>query len=158
LRLVTLGAKSPHDIEGIMERDLEIHHQEEHAYVAAIQTIADGAPAPGIVAAVLGVIVTMASVTEPPEILGKLIGAALVGTFSGILASYGMFSPIAAAITAAHNSDAAYLACIKAAIIGHINGYAPQISIEFAHKQIGSNLRPTFAEVEAMIQNVPTAT
>ncbi|MBM3733443.1 MAG: flagellar motor stator protein MotA [Acidimicrobiia bacterium] len=158
LRLVTLGAKSPHDIEAIMERDLDIHHQEQHAIVASIQTIADGAPAMGIVAAVLGVIVTMASITEPPEILGKLIGAALVGTFSGILASYGMLSPIATAIKAANESDAAYLGCIKAAIIGHMQGYAPQISIEFAHKQLGSNIRPTFAEVEAMIQTVPTAT
>ena len=157
LRLVTLGAKSPYDIEAIMERDLDIHHQEEHAIVSTMRTFADGAPAMGIVAAVLGVIVTMASITEPPEILGKLIGAALVGTFSGILVSYGMMSPIAAAIEAANNSDAAYLGCIKAAIIGHMQGYAPQISIEFARKQLGSHVRPTFAEVEAMIQTVPAA-
>jgi chemotaxis protein MotA len=155
LRLVTLGAKSPHDIEAIMERDLDIHHQEQHAIVSTIRTFADGAPAMGIVAAVLGVIVTMGSITEPPEILGKLIGAALVGTFSGILVSYGTMSPIAAAVEAANNSDAAYLGCIKAAIIGHMQGYAPQISIEFARKQLGSNIRPTFAEVEAMIQTVP---
>ncbi|MEK7244661.1 MAG: flagellar motor stator protein MotA [Pseudomonadota bacterium] len=158
LRLVTLGAKSPYDIEAIMERDLEIHHQEEHSIVSSLQVFADGAPAMGIVAAVLGVIVTMASITEPPEILGKLIGAALVGTFSGILASYGMLGPIAASVAAAHNSDAAYLGSIKAAIIGHMQGYAPQISIEFARKQLGSDVRPTFAEVEAMIQTVPTAT
>lgn len=157
LRLVTLGAKSPLDIETIMDRDLEIHHQEQHAIVAALQVMAQGAPAMGIVAAVLGVIVTMASITEPPEVLGKLIGAALVGTFSGILASYGMFSPIADAVAAANNSDAAYLGCIKAAIVGHMQGYAPQISIEFARKQLGSDVRPTFAEVEAMIQNVPAA-
>jgi chemotaxis protein MotA len=157
LRLVTLGAKSPHDIESIMERDLEIHHQEQNTIVGTIRVFADGAPAMGIVAAVLGVIVTMGSITEPPEILGKLIGAALVGTFSGILVSYGTMSPIASAVEAAHNSDAAYLGCIKAAIVGHMQGYAPQISVEFARKQFGNHVRPTFAEVEAMIQNVPTA-
>ena len=157
LRLVTLGAKSPYDIEAIMERDLDIHHQEQHAIVSTMQVFADGAPAMGIVAAVLGVIVTMASITEPPEILGKLIGAALVGTFSGILVSYGTMSPIAQAVSAAHGSDAAYLGCIKAAIVGHMQGYAPQISIEFARKQLGNDVRPTFAEVEAMIQTVPTA-
>ena len=157
LRLVTLGAKSPLDIETIMERDIDVHHQEQHAIVAALGVMAQGAPAMGIVAAVLGVIVTMGSITEPPEILGKLIGAALVGTFSGILASYGVMSPIADAAAAANNSDSAYLGCIKCAIVGHMQGYAPQISIEFARKQISSNLRPTFAEVEAMIQNVPAA-
>ena len=157
LRLVTLGAKSPYDIEAIMERDLDIHHQEQHAIVSTMQVFADGAPAMGIVAAVLGVIVTMASITEPPEILGKLIGAALVGTFTGILVSYGAMAPIAQAVSAAHNSDAAYLGCIKAAIVGHMQGYAPQISIEFARKQLGNDVRPTFAEVEAMIQTVPTA-
>ena len=157
LRLVTLGAKSPLDIETIMDRDLELHHLEQHAIVNALQVMAQGAPAMGIVAAVLGVIVTMGSITEPPEILGKLIGAALVGTFSGILASYGMLAPLADAVAAANTSDAAYLGCIKAAIVGHMQGYAPQISIEFARKQLGSDVRPTFAEVEAMIQNVPTA-
>ena len=158
LRLVTLGAKSPLDIETIMERDIDVHHQEQHAITAALQVMAQGAPAMGIVAAVLGVIVTMGSITEPPEILGKLIGAALVGTFAGILGSYGIFAPIATALRAAYATDAAYMACIKSAIIGHMQGYAPQISIEFGRKQIASEMRPTFAEVEAMIQTVPAPT
>ncbi|MBM3566896.1 MAG: flagellar motor stator protein MotA [Alphaproteobacteria bacterium] len=156
LRLLTLGASNSHEIEAVMDRDLEIHHEEEHVLTNNIQMMADGAPAMGIVAAVLGVILTMGSITEPPEILGKLIGAALVGTFAGILGSYGLFAPVAAAVRLAQATDAAYMTCIKSAIIGHMQGYAPQISIEFARKQIGSELRPTFAEVEAMIQTVPT--
>lgn len=155
LRLLTLGASNPHEIEAVMERELEIHHEEEHAIVSAIQTMADGAPAMGIVAAVLGVIVTMGSITEPPEILGKLIGAALVGTFSGILVAYGFITPIATAINHSFNSDAAYLNCIKAALIGHMQGYAPQVSVEFARKSLATNMRPTFIEVEQMVQNAP---
>ncbi len=158
LRLLTLGATNPHELEAVMDRDLELHHEEEHTFANGIQTMADGAPAMGIVAAVLGVILTMGSITEPPEILGKLIGAALVGTFAGILGSYGIFAPIATALRAAYSADGAYMACIKSAIIGHMQGYAPQISIEFGRKQISSEMRPTFAEVEAMIQTVPAPT
>lgn len=155
VRLLTLGASNSHEIEAVMDRDLELHHEEQNGYVNGIQSMADGAPAMGIVAAVLGVILTMGSITEPPEILGKLIGAALVGTFAGILGSYGLFAPIAAALRVAFASDASYMACIKAAIVGHMQGYAPQISIEFARKQLASDVRPTFAEVETMIQTVP---
>ncbi len=116
----------------------------------------DAMPALGIVAAVLGVIVTMGSITEPPEILGGLIGAALVGTFAGILLSYGFVTPMGKSIENTFNADANYLSCIKTAIIGHMQGYAPQISVEFARKSLGSEVRPTFAEVEEMIENLPS--
>jgi chemotaxis protein MotA len=157
LRLLTLGASNPHEIEAVMEKELEIHHAEEHAVADALQNMADALPALGIVAAVLGVIVTMASITEPPEILGKLIGAALVGTFSGVLASYGMVGPMARSLANILNADAHYIACVKAAIIGHMQGYAPQVSVEFARKNLEPHLRPTFAEVEEMVQNLPSA-
>lgn len=155
LRLVTLGATTPHEIEAIMENELEIHHDEDHAISGAVQTMADATPALGIVAAVLGVIVTMSSITEPPEVLGGLIAAALVGTFSGIFFAYGFFGPMASSLTNSFTQDAQYLSCIKAGLMGHIQGYAPQVSVEFARKTLGSSVRPTFAEVEALIAAAP---
>jgi len=152
LRLLTLGAGSPHEMEAVMEAELEQHHAEQHAISGAVQTMGDAMPALGIVAAVLGVIHTMGSITEPPEVLGHLIGAALVGTFSGILASYGFVSPMAASLEATFNADARYLECVKVGIIAHMQGYAPQVSVEFARKVLASNVRPTFAEVQEMLQ------
>jgi len=151
LRLLTLGTSNSHEVESVMEQELEIHHDEDHAISGALQTLADAFPALGIVAAVLGVIHTMGSITEPPEVLGHLIGGALVGTFSGILASYGIFAPIASFVGASNSSDSHYLTCIKAGIIAHMQGYAPQVSVEFARKTLASDMRPTFAEVEEMI-------
>jgi len=98
----------------------------------------------------------MGSITEPPEILGGLIGAALVGTFAGIFLSYGFISPMGNALANSCGADASYLSCMKTAIIGHMQGYAPQISVEFARKSLPAEFRPTFAEVEEMIGNLPT--
>jgi len=157
LRLLTLGANNPHEIEAIMEAELDVHHAEDQALTGAIASMGDALPALGIVAAVLGVIVTMGSITEPPEILGGLIGAALVGTFSGILLSYGFVSPMSKSLENTFTADASYMNCIKTGLMGHMQGYAPQISVEFARKTLGSNVKPTFAEVEEMIQNLPKA-
>lgn len=154
LRMLTLGTSSPHEIEAIMEQELEVHHGEQHNIAAALQTLADAFPALGIVAAVLGVINTMGSITEPPEVLGVLIGGALVGTFFGILVSYGFMAPIANSVNKTFEQDGYYMGCIKAGLVAHIQGYAPQVSIEFARKTMTSNVRPSFAEVEDMIQNL----
>ncbi len=156
LRILTLGANNPHEVEAIMDIELEIHHNENHAISNALATMGDAAPALGIVAAVLGVIVTMSSITEPPEVLGKLIAAALVGTFSGILMSYGLISPVARSLEQTFNSEANYLNCIKTALIGHMQGYAPQVSVEFARKSLASEVRPTFAQVEEMLSHLPS--
>ena len=156
LRLLTLGTKNAHEVEAIMEQELEVHHGELHAVSGALQTMSDGLPALGIVAAVLGVIHTMGSITEPPEVLGQLIGGALVGTFAGILGSYGLVGPIASSVEQSFNADSSYLTCIKTGIIAHMQGYAPQVSIEFARKTLNSNVRPTFSEVEDMVQNLPS--
>lgn len=155
LRLLTLGANNPHEVEAVMDAELEVHHEELHRIVNAWQNFADATPALGIVAAVLGVIVTMSSITEPPEILGGLIAAALVGTFAGILISYGLLAPIAASLQGTYDADGHYMACIKVGIIGHMQGYAPQVSVEFARKTLAGHIRPTFAEVEEMTQNLP---
>ncbi|MBL4690216.1 MAG: flagellar motor stator protein MotA [Rhodospirillales bacterium] len=156
LRILTLGASNPHEIEAVMEAELDLHHHDDTAISGAVLGMGDAMPALGIVAAVLGIIVTMGSITEPPEILGGLIGAALVGTFAGIFLSYGFISPMGKALENSFGADASYLNCIKTAIIGHMQGYAPQISVEFARKSLSSEFRPTFAEVEEMIGNLPT--
>lgn len=156
LRILTLGTSNPHEIEAVMEAELDLHHHDDTAISGAVLGMGDAMPALGIVAAVLGIIVTMGSITEPPEILGGLIGAALVGTFAGIFLSYGFISPMGKALENSYGADANYLNCIKTAIISHMQGYAPQISVEFARKSLSSDVRPTFAEVEEMIGNLPT--
>lgn len=156
LRLLTLGTNNAHEVETIIDSEIESHHHEHHAVSEAVITMADGMPALGIVAAVLGVIHTMGSITEPPEVLGHLIGAALVGTFSGVLLSYGFFAPFGRAIAAAYDIETVYLNCIKAALLAHMQGYAPQVSVEFARKILPSNVRPTFQEVEDTVTNLPS--
>ncbi|MFH1803476.1 MAG: flagellar motor stator protein MotA [Pseudomonadota bacterium] len=157
LRLLTLGTSNSYELEAVIDQELEAHHEEEHMVSDAIQTIGDALPALGIVAAVLGVIVTMSSVTEPPEILGGLIAAALVGTFLGILAAYGFVSPTASAIKKVLDADAKYYSCMKVALIGHMQGYAPQVSVEFARKILPHDVRPSFKEIDEALQNAPTA-
>jgi len=155
LRLLTLGASNPHELETIMDQELDTHHNEKHAISTSIQVFADAVPALGIVAAVLGVIVTMSSITEPPEILGGLIAAALVGTFSGIFLSYGVLAPMASSLEKTYNADHHYFLCMKAGLMGHMQGYAPQVSVEFARKALSSDMRPSFAELEEIINNLP---
>ena len=136
LRLLTLGTSNAHEVEAVIDNKLDVHHEELHAVSGAVQTMADALPALGIVAAVLGVIHTMGSITEPPEVLGHLIGGALVGTFAGILASYGFVAPMGQSLTSTFNAEARYLVCIKVALLGHMQGYAPQVSVEFARKDL----------------------
>jgi chemotaxis protein MotA len=119
--------------------------------------VADALPALGIIAAVLGVIHTMGSVTEPPEVLGRLIGGALGGTFLGVLLSYGFIAPISNALRAAHEAEVKYYHCVKAGLIAHLAGYAPAISVEYARKALLSTVRPTFFEVEEATTSLPPA-
>lgn len=154
LRLLTLGTTNAHQIEAIMEGELELHHGEKEAIAGSLSSVADALPALGIVAAVLGVIHTMGSITEPPEILGHLIGGALVGTFSGVLASYGVAAPMAHSLEKTFAAEHRYFECIKTALVAHMQGYAPQISVEFARKAIPGHLRPTFTEVEETLDGV----
>lgn len=154
LRLLTLGTANAHEVETIMEAELEAEHGEKLAISGALSAVADALPALGIVAAVLGVIHTMGSITEPPEVLGHLIGGALVGTFSGVLASYGVAAPIAKSLETTFNADAKYVECMKAGLVAHMQGYAPQVSVEFARKTLDPHLRPSFAELEEALQSV----
>jgi chemotaxis protein MotA len=158
LRLVTLGSDKPYELETLMDQEIEVHHQEDHAVAGAIQNMADGMPALGIVAAVLGVIKTMGAITEPPEVLGHMIGGALVGTFFGVWVAYGYIGPMANALTATFELNSKYYQVIKAGLLAHLNGYAPSISIEYARKSIPSDLRPTFIEMEEATAQLPTPT
>lgn len=155
LRMMTLGTENPNEVETLIDAELETHHQELHGASHAVQNMADGMPALGIVAAVLGVIVTMGSITEPPKVLGELIGAALVGTFFGVLCSYGFIAPIASAIKAVDEADAKYYQCMKAGLLAHMQGYPPAVSVEFARKVLLSTERPNFYEVEQAVSALP---
>jgi chemotaxis protein MotA len=157
LRLITLGTDNHHEMETLMDEDIETAQAEEHAVVSAVQTTADGLPALGIVAAVLGVIHTMGSITEPPAVLGHLIAGALVGTFMGVLLSYGFVAPIASAIKARGAAEERYYLCMKAGILAYMQGYAPSVAVEFARKALNTDVRPTFYEVEEAVENFPAA-
>ncbi|WP_196258952.1 flagellar motor stator protein MotA [Pelagibacterium limicola] len=148
LRMITLGSYAVHELESLMDEELETHHQETERVVNAVQSMADATPALGIVAAVLGVIKTMGSITAPPEVLGHLIGGALVGTFLGVFCSYGFFGPMAQALRNTHDAEAKYFLSMKAGLLAHVAGYAPVIAIEFARKAVMSEDRPTFAEID----------
>ncbi len=155
LRMMVLGSENAHEMETLMEEEIETHHH-EHTHVAnALQGMADAMPALGIVAAVLGVIKTMGSITEPPAVLGKLIGGALVGTFLGVFIAYGFIGPMASGLKAVVDAESKYYQCIKVALLAHMNGYAPSISVEFARKALLSHVRPSFYEVEEAVQAVP---
>jgi len=156
LRLLTLGTSNAYEIDAIMDAELEVHHEELHSISAAVGNLGESLPALGIVAAVLGIIHTMGSITEPPEVLGHLIGAALVGTFSGILFSYGFVTPMGTSLGAVFAEESNYMLCIKNGIIAHMQGYAPQVSIEFARKVVPNHVRPSFAQLEEAIQNAGT--
>lgn len=152
IRMITMGVDNHYQIEDLMDKEIELHHHEGHGITHALTNFADGMPALGIVAAVLGVITTMQSISEPPEILGGLIGAALVGTFAGVLLSYGIFAPMAQYLTKYCELETQYLNCIKAGILSHMQGNAPAVTVEFVRKQVPSHDRPGFKELEEALQ------
>lgn len=156
LRLISLGADKPHEVEALMDQEIDTQNEERSHTSHAVQTMADGLPALGIVAAVLGVIKTMGSITEPPEVLGYLIGGALVGTFLGVWLSYGFIAPIASAIKERNDTELKYYICMKVSILAFLQGAAPQVSVEYGRKILGHDAQPTFLEVEEGTQNIPT--
>lgn len=155
LRIISLGNEDPHKIGDLMDEELEtIHHENMHPS-HAVQTMADGIPALGIVAAVLGVIKTMASISEPPEVLGAMIGSALVGTFLGVYVAYGFIGPTAGALAVKGESETQYFRTMKTATIAFLNGAAPQVAVEFARKCLPHHLQPGFAELENKLNELP---
>jgi chemotaxis protein MotA len=152
LRMMVSGNLNAHEIESLMDSEIETHHQERHAAVAALTRLAGGLPAFGIVAAVLGVVNTMGSVGQPPAVLGQMIGSALVGTFLGILLAYGFAEPLAGLLEQKVEDAGKELQCIKTTLLASMQGYAPQIAIEFGRKVLFSDDRPSFSELEGHVK------
>jgi chemotaxis protein MotA len=149
LRMAVSGVVPPHDLDAILENDIEVHHHEMIVPVRALSTVADALPGLGIVAAVLGVVITMGALSGPPEEIGEKVGAALVGTFLGILLSYGVVAPLAANIEKIVDAGSQFYQVMRAGLMAFAKGMAPSIAVEFARRAIPHEVRPTFREMEA---------
>ncbi len=152
LRMMVSGNLNAHEIESLMESEIETHHHEANAPAMAITRLAGALPAFGIVAAVLGVVNTMGSVGQPPQILGAMIGSALVGTFLGILLAYAVVEPLGGLLEQKVEDDSKELQCIKTTLLASMQGYAPQVAVEFGRKVLYSTDRPTFLELESHVK------
>ncbi|RKX26887.1 MAG: flagellar motor stator protein MotA, partial [Candidatus Zixiibacteriota bacterium] len=148
MRVIISGAVQPMDLEDLMDNDIEIMHEEEERPSSALNSVADALPGLGIVAAVLGIVITMGVIDGPPEQIGHKVGAALVGTFLGILGSYGFIGPLAGAMKHRLNDDKQYLTCMKLALLSFHKGVAGTISVEFARRSLFAEVRPSFTELE----------
>ncbi len=157
LRMVGMNADDPNQIEDVMARELKKTLQEELHPAHALQSIADALPALGIVAAVLGVVKTMSHINEPPAVLGEMIGGALVGTFLGVLLAYGMVGPASAKLQAVVQEESKFFEVIRAVIVAHLHGNAPQVSVEAGRKMVPNLHMPTFQELEEATQNLQIA-
>ncbi len=155
LRMMTMNLENPHQVEDCMERQLEKHHHEGLGPAGALQSLADALPALGIVAAVLGIIKTMGAITQPPEILGQMIGSALVGTFLGVFLAYGLVGPMAARLKAVVDEEAAFYHIIRSVLVAHLHGNAAQISVEIGRGVVPSASQPSFAALEESLTNMP---
>jgi len=155
LRMMTMNLEDPHQVEDAMEKQLEKHHHEATAPAIALQGTADGLPALGIVAAVLGVIKTMGSITEPPAVLGAMIGGALVGTFLGVFLAYGMVGPMATRMKAVIEEEASFYQIIQSVLVAHLHGNAAQISVEIGRGNVPSEAQPSFLELEEALGAIP---
>lgn len=153
LRMMVGGNLNTVEIESLMDVELETHHHEAELPGHVMSKVADGVPAFGIVVAVMGVVNVMGSVGQPPAVLGKMIGGALVGTFLGILLSYGFVAPIASLLEQKAHEGSKIYQVIKMVLLASMSGYAPQVAIEFGRKVLGSDVRPTFRELEEEIKN-----
>jgi chemotaxis protein MotA len=152
LRLMVSGNLNPLEIETLMDSEIETHHHEGEFPAHALQRVADGLPAFGIVAAVMGVVHTMGSVGLPPSELGKMIASALVGTFLGILLAYGFVGPLAGLLEQKLAEATKMFQCVKVTLLASLNGYAPALAVEFGRKVLYSTERPTFVELEAHVK------
>jgi chemotaxis protein MotA len=149
LRLVLVGSVPPHDLDALMDGEMDVHHEEAGKPASALQKVGDALPGIGIVAAVLGIVVTMAAIAGPVEVIGEKVGAALTGTFMGVLLAYGFCGPLSTAIENGNGEEARFFAFFKASVVAFAKGFAPIVAVEFARRAIYSTARPTFQEMEA---------
>jgi chemotaxis protein MotA len=154
LRLMVSGTMNSYQLENLMDNEIDTYQDDADIPVQAIHKLADGMPAFGIVAAVMGVVHTMGAIGRPPAELGALIAAALVGTFLGILLSYGLVAPLASLLHRRHQEVVKALQCVKVTLLASMNGYAPTIAVEFGRKVISATERPTFAELEGHVRQL----
>ncbi|WP_018937876.1 MULTISPECIES: flagellar motor stator protein MotA [unclassified Thioalkalivibrio] len=152
MRLIISGSMNPHELDALMDVDLETHHEESERPSHAVNRVADALPGFGIVAAVLGIVNTMGALGGSIEQIGMNVAAALVGSFLGILLAYGFVGPTAAALEARSQEEAKFLQCIKACILANVQGYSPQVAVEFGRKTMESELRPGFSELEEHVK------
>ncbi|MBK7367737.1 MAG: flagellar motor stator protein MotA [Candidatus Eisenbacteria bacterium] len=157
LRLVLVGSVPPHDLEGLMDSEIDTHHEAEGKTVGVLQKVGDALPGIGIVAAVAGIIVTMGAIAGPIEEIGHHVGAALTGTFMGVLFAYGFLNPLATSIEHVNSSEARYYHFLKAAVVSFAKGFSPIVSAEFARRAIFADDRPTFAEMETAVKGQKAA-
>jgi len=155
MRTQLTGGVETHDLDQIMETDLEILHHQGHLAANALTTVADSLPGLGIVAAVLGVVITMGSLGGPPEEIGHKVAAALVGTFLGILLCYGFLGPLAAHIKKHTNAEGEYFLCLRMGMLANIKGLSPMLALEAARRAIPHHLRPTFQEMDKVCRKSP---
>ena len=148
MRVIISGSIQPFDLEDLMDNDIEILHEDEHRSVDALNTTSDALPGLGIVAAVLGVVITMAAIDGPPEEIGHHVAVALTGTFLGILGCYGFVGPLAKSLSHRNNETKQYLSCMKHALLSFHKGVAGVIAVEFARRTLYSEVRPDFLELE----------
>jgi len=149
LRMSISGGVPPFDLDQMMEMDMDVHHHEMSVPVAALTTVADALPGLGIVAAVLGVVITMGSLGGPPEEIGHKVAAALVGTFLGILLCYGFLGPLGSFMSKLNDAETDYYRCLRQGVIAFVKGTAPALAVEFARRSIPADVRPSFKETEA---------
>jgi chemotaxis protein MotA len=156
LKVIVTANVPPYELDNLMDIEIDTHHHQAMIPAHAIAKVADGLPALGIVAAVLGVVLTMAKISEPPAVLGESIGAALVGTFLGVLLSYGIVGPIATNLEHQAEENAVPFQVIKVALVAFVGGSAPQMAIEFARRAVPDKERPTFNELESTVRGKTT--
>jgi chemotaxis protein MotA len=157
MRTAITGGVEPFDFDQMMEIDMEVHHQQTSKPISALSTTADSLPGLGIVAAVLGVVITMGSLGGPPEEIGQKVAAALVGTFLGILLCYGLVGPLAANMATAADEEHAHLLVLRILMSSFSKGMAPIMAVEMARRAIPGHVRPGFLEVENACRNAPQA-
>jgi len=148
LRMVISGAANPDELDHLMDEEIETFEDDNHEPISLVTKTADALPGLGIVAAVLGIVITMGHMDEGPEAIGHSVAAALVGTFLGILCCYGVLQPLATKMEVIAQEEAKYLKCIKTALVAHLHGSAPVISVEYARRAIPGGSRPTASELE----------
>lgn len=154
LRSASMNYDDPHQVEEVLEKRIENHHHHALHSSHAMQTIADGLPALGIVAAVLGVIKTMGSIDQPPEILGKLIGGALVGTFLGVFLAYGIAGPFAEKIKSSVEDDGHFYKLIREVLVANLYKHTPNLCIEVGRQNAPGHVRPSFSDLEEALKSV----